>query len=117
MQYTTPAPQIPKCDSGGSINAITISARASHGDSPTTLYTAGSQSIACVIPLEQLGNIELQYAIFSAKIPEKETQMSYGELSLIDPIVTRSISAQSGQAYFVAGLSAQGRVSDAPFTG
>lgn len=88
---------------------VVISGSASYGNDPVPLYSAGESKIACVIELEALGQIQVSKATFSNQIGSGGGQASFGGLSLQDTINKYSITAQSGQAYYVDTLTSIGR--------
>ena len=90
---------------------VVISGSASYGNDPVPLYSAGESRIACVIELEALGQIQVSKATFSNQIGGGGGQANFGGLSLQDTINKYSITAQSGQAYYVDTLTSIGRAS------
>ncbi len=87
---------------------VVISGSASYGNDPVPLYSAGESKIACVIELEALGQIQVSKATFSNQISSGGTA-SFGGLSLTDAINKYSLTAQSGQAYYVDTLTSIGK--------
>ena len=87
--------------------AVTISGSASAGKDPTPLYEAGKDNISCVIGIEALAQIQISKAVFEQKVL-KDTDASFGGIKIEKPIYKYSITAQSGQAYYVSTMSAFG---------
>ena len=91
-------------------NAIVISAQAEYGNEPVPLFSAGTGKLECVLEVEALATIQLSKAVFSERILENQTpDVSYGGLTIKDAVVKYSLTAQSGDAYFVSSATAVGR--------
>lgn len=94
-----------------SCEGIVISAEASYGNDPVPLYEAGSKNISCVIEIEQMATISVSRAVFSQRFYSDGdgSSVTYGNLTLQNPVVKYSLSAQSGNAYFMSSYSAVGK--------
>ena len=90
--------------------SVAISIDASAGDDPVPLFRAGEKEMACVIAIEALGQINVSNAVFSSTGGGAPTLASYGGISIIDPVVKKSFSGQSGTPYYVSGRTFMGRV-------
>ena len=92
-----------KCD------VIVLNAEASYGNDPVPLYNAGEGSIGCVLELEALAQIQLSKAVFENRMPADSGQCSYFGLQLINCAYKYTMSAQSGDAYYVSTMIAIGQ--------
>ena len=89
-------------------NAIVISAQVSYGNDPVPLFHAGTGKLACVREVDALATIQISKAVFTEKILESGTNVSYGGTTINDAVVKYSLTAQSGDAYFVSSATAVG---------
>ena len=87
---------------------VTINGSASYGNDPVPLFEAGKSTIACVLEIEALGQIQVSKAVLTGAIDEGASA-SFGGVTLDSPIMKYSITASSGQAYFVSTLTAIGK--------
>jgi hypothetical protein len=93
-----------------SCEGIVISANAEYGNDPVPLFEAGKGKITCVLELEAMATIQLSKATFESRIPDGgEGCFSYFGLTLKNCAIKHSITAQSGDAYFVSTLVATGQ--------
>lgn len=92
-----------------SCHGVLISGSASYGNDPVPLYEAGTKDIKCVIPLEALGQIQVSRAVTSGVITSGGGDSSFGGVTLSPSVKKFSITAQSGQAYFVDTLTIIGQ--------
>ena len=92
-----------KCD------AIVLNAEATYGNDPVPLYNAGEGKIGCVLELEALAQIQLSRAVFEARIPADAATCSYFGLQLTNCAFKYTMSAQSGDAYYVSTMIAVGQ--------
>ncbi len=88
---------------------ITISGSASYGYDPVPLYEAGKKKMACVLKLEALGQIQVSRVSFTSTVGGGGGATSFGGFTLSEAVNKYSITAQSGQAYFVDTLTSIGR--------
>jgi hypothetical protein len=79
---------------------VVISGSASYGNDPVPLYEAGKSKIACVLEIEALGQIQVSNVVTDGLIQEGNTT-SFGGVTLTNTVNKYSITAQSGQAYYV----------------
>lgn len=92
--------------------SVAISIDASAGDDPVPLFQAGEKEMKCVIAIEALGQINVSNAVFSKSDAGADTaDITYGGISIANPIIKKSFSGQSGTPYFVSGRTYMGRVS------
>jgi len=91
-------------------NGVTISGSATHGDDPSPLYEAGSADISCVIRIEALAQIQVSKTVLNGQSGGWK-DATFGGVTISDPIFKYTITAQSGQAYYVDTISAFGKVS------
>ena len=92
-----------------SCQGVVISGSASYGNDPVPLYSAGESKISCVIELEALGQIQVSKATFSNQIGGGAGSANFGGMTLTDAINKYSLTAQSGQAYYVDTLTSIGK--------
>jgi len=88
--------------------AVLISGSATYGNDPIPLYQAGEKTIACVIELEALAQIQVSSAVFTNRIGSSGQSASFGGVTIADPVLKYSLTAQSGTAYYVDTLTAIG---------
>lgn len=88
---------------------IVINGSASYGNDPVPLYEAGHSKISCVIELEALGQIQVSRATFDNTI-STTGDTTFGGVTINDGVKKYSITASSGQAYFVDTLICIGKV-------
>ena len=93
----------------GSCEGIVISAQVEYGNDPVPLFEAGKGVISCVLELEAMATIQVSKATFENRLPEESGCFSYFGLSLKNCAIKYSLSAQSGDAYFVSSLTAIGQ--------
>jgi hypothetical protein len=94
---------------GNACEGIVISAQAEYGNDPVPLFEAGKGKISCVLELEAMATIQLSKATFESRLPEETGCFSYFGLTLKNCAIKHSISAQSGDAYYVSTLVATGQ--------
>lgn len=95
---------------GHACEGIVISAQAEYGNDPVPLFEAGKGKISCVLELESMATIQVSKATFEDRIPDEAGGcFSYFKLTLKNCAIKYSMSAQSGDAYFVSTLVATGQ--------
>jgi len=94
---------------GKSCEGIVISAQVEYGNDPVPLFEAGKGKISCVLELEAMATIQVSKATFESRLPEESGCFSYFGLTLKNCAIKYSMSAQSGDAYFVSTLVATGQ--------
>ncbi len=86
---------------------VTINGSASYGKDPVPLFEAGSPNMACVLEIDALGQIQVSTAVLTAQF--SGGQASFANLQLLESVTKYSVTASSGQAYFVSTLTTIGR--------
>lgn len=94
---------------GNACEGIIISANAEYGNDPVPLFEAGKGKISCVVELEAMATIQVSKATFEERLPTDNGAASFGGLTLKNTVYKYSISAQSGDAYFVSTMTAVGQ--------
>jgi hypothetical protein len=89
-------------------SGVVISGSATVGNDPVPLFEAGASTMACVLQIEALGQIQVSKAIMDNRI-EKTGDATFGGLTLKDAVTKYTLQAQSGQAYYVSTLVTMGR--------
>lgn len=93
----------------GACEGIVISAQVEYGNDPVPLFEAGKGKISCVLELEAMATIQISKATFTERVPQSSGCLTYGGVKLKNCAIKYSLTAQSGEAYFVASMTAVGQ--------